>query len=146
MAETQEASVGWGGEFHFNDGTSLYEAVQVVSFTLPNPEYEEVESTHLKSANRWREFIDSLVTGGDVQVVLNYRPGSDTDTKLRAWLVARAERDIKFVIPESGVAAVDIETTGKLNQLDRGEVAADGKMEVTATIRIVSPETQGAAS
>lgn len=146
MAETQEASAGWGGEFHFNDGTALYEAVQVVSFTLPNPEYEETESTHLKSANRWREFIDTLVTGGDVQVVFNYRAGSDTDTKLRAWLAARAIRAIKFVIPESGVAAVEIETTGKLNQHDRGEVTADGKMEATATIRIASPETQTAAA
>lgn len=142
MAETQEASVGWGGEFHFHDGTALYEARQVVSFTLPNPEFEETESTHLKSANRYREFIDALVSGGDVQVVVNYRPGSDTDTKLTAWRTSRAIRDIKFGIPETGTLAVEISTTGKCNQIDRGEVAADGKLEATITIRIASPETQ----
>lgn len=142
MAETQEASVGWGGEFHFNDGTALYEAVEVVSFTLPSPEFEEVESTHLKSANRYREFIDSLVNGGEVQVVLNYRPGSDTDTKLLAWRDARAIRAIKFGIPETGDVVVEISTTGKCNMIDRGEVSADGKLEATVTIRVASADTQ----
>lgn len=146
MAETQEASVGWGGEFHFNEGTALYEAVEVVSFTLPNPEHEEVESTHLKSANRYREYIDSLINGGEVQVVLNYRPGSDTDTKLLAWRTSRAIRAMEFHIPESGVASVVIETTGKCNSIDRGEVSADGKMEATVTIRIASADTQEAAA
>lgn len=145
MAETQKASAGWGGEFHFNDGTSLYEAVQVVSFTLPNPEFEEVESTHLKSANRYREYIDTLVNGGEVQVVLNYRPGSDTDTKLLAWRDSRAIRDIKFVIPESGTAAIQIEATGKCMSVDRGTVSADEKMEATVTIRVAGAATQGAA-
>lgn len=146
MAETQVASVGWGGAFWFNDGSALYEAKQVVSFTLPNPEFEETESTHLKSANRYREFIDSLVNGGEVQVVMNYRPLSDTDTKLLAWLHGRAIRAIEFHIPESGVVAVEIATTGKCNAIDRGEVAADGKMEVTVTIRIASTDTQAAAA
>lgn len=144
MAETQEASVGWGGEFYFNDGSSLYEARQVVSFTLPNPEYEEVESTHLKSENRYREFIDSLINGGEVQVVLNFRPGSDTDTKLRAWRASRQIRDIKFGVPETGTVVVEVSTTGKCNMIDRGEVSADGKMEATVTIRIAEPEVQGA--
>lgn len=142
MAETQEASVGWGGEFHFHDGTALYEAVEVVSFTLPSPEFEEVESTHLKSANRYREFIDSLVNGGEVQVVMNYRAGSDTDTKLLAWRASRAIRAIKFGIPETGEVAVEISTTGKCNQIDRGEVSADGKLEATITIRVASADTQ----
>lgn len=145
MAETQVASAGWGGEFHFNDGSALYEAVEVVSFTLPNPEFEEAESTHLKSANRYREYINTLVNGGEVQVVLNYRPGSDTDTKLRAWRDARAIRAIMFVIPESGTASVEIEATGKCMSIDPGTVSADEKMEATVTIRIASAPTQDAA-
>jgi hypothetical protein len=145
MAETQVASSGWGGEFHFHDGTSLYEAVQVVSFTLPNPEYEEEECTHLKSEDRMREYIDTLINGGEVEIVLNYRPGSDTDTKLLAWRTARAIRAVKFVIPESGVAAYEIDATAKCMSIDRGTVTADGKMEVTVTARICSLETQTAA-
>lgn len=144
MAETQVASVGWGGEFWFNDGSALYEAREVVSFTLPNPEFEEVESTHLKSANRYREFIDSLINGGEVQVVLNYRPLSDTDTKLLAWRDSRAIRAIEFHVPESGTVAVEIAATGRCNMIDRGEVSADGKMEVTVTVRVASEDTQAA--
>lgn len=142
MAETAVASVGWGGGFWFFDGTLVYEAKQVVSFTLPNPEFEEVESTHLKSANRYREFIDSLVNGGEVQVVLNFRPLSDTHTKLLAWRDSREIRAIEFHVPESGTVVVEVGTTGKCNMIDPGEVAADGKMEATVTIRIATPATQ----
>ena len=145
MAETQKASIGWGGEFWMHDGTTLKELVQVVSFTLPQDEIDDVETTHLKSPDRRREFIAGMRDGGEISVVMNYRPLSDTDELCRDAMALGDVRPIRFVIPQGGVAAAQVDTTGYVRGYDRGEVTADGKMEATLTIKISGAETQVAA-
>lgn len=147
MAETQEASIGWGGEVWLGtDATAatLAELVQVVSFTLPSDSTDRVETTHLKSPNRRREYTSGLIDGGEVSVVLNFRPGSDTDTKLEAALTAGDERSAKFVVPQLGVAAWDYSTTVIVTGYDKGEVTADGKMEATVTLAVSGAITAAA--
>lgn len=149
MAETQDPSIGWGGEVHLStDETvaNLEELFQVVSFGLPNDEVDEVEVTHLKSPNRRREYIAGLSDGGEIEVVLNYRPGSDTDALLLAAKAARDVRAIRFVIPNNGVPAYQVDTFGYVSGYDRGTVAAGDKMEVTVTFRITGDETQAAVT
>jgi hypothetical protein len=147
MAETQTPSAGWGGEFHLStDGTeaNLEELFHVVSFGLPNDEVEEIETTHLKSPNRRREFIAGMRDGGEVEVVLNYRPGSDTDTMILAALAAGTVRACRFVIPNNGVPAYQVDTSCIVRGYDRGTVEANGKMEATLTLRITGAQTQEA--
>lgn len=147
MAETQEASIGWGGEVWLGaDATvgTLAELVQVVSFGLPQDEVERVETTHLKSPNRRREYTAGLVDGGEVEVVLNFRPGSDTDTKLEAALAAGDERSIRFVVPHLGVPARTYTTTGIVTGYDKGSVEAGEKMEATVTIALTGAVTAAA--
>lgn len=146
MAETQEPSIGWGGECHLFDGTALYELKHVVSFGLPNEQADEVEVTHLKSPNKRKEFIAGLSDGGEVQVVLNYRPGSTTDTLIAAARAARDVRQVKFVIPEDGEPAWEITTSCFVKGVDRGTISAGDKMEVTVTLRITGAQTEAAAA
>jgi hypothetical protein len=143
--ELQDPSIGWGGEVHLStDETTgnLEELVQVVSFGLPNDEVDEVEVTHLKSPNRRKEYIAGLGDGGEVEVVLNYRPGSDTDILLLAAKAARNTRAVRFVIPNNGVPAYQVDTFAYVSGYDRGTVSAGEKMEVTVTFRITGDETQ----
>lgn len=147
MAETQEASIGWGGEFWLGTtalAASLVEMVQVVSFGLPQDQIDRVETTHLKSANRRREYTSGLVDGGEVQVVLNFRPGSDTDQAIEDALGAGDERAIKFVVPNLGVAAWDYGTVAIVTGYDRGSVTAGDKMEATVTLAISGAVTSAA--
>ncbi len=147
MAETQEASIGWGGEVHLStDATiaNLDELVQVVSFTLPESTTDRVETTHLKSPNRRREYTAGLVDGGEVEVVLNFRPGSTTDAAIEDAQLAGEERAVRFVVPHLGVAAWDYTTTGIVTGYNRGAVTADGKMEATMTIAISGDVTSAA--
>ena len=77
-----EARKGWGGEFHLStddDPANYDEMVEVVSFGLPDDQSDEIEVTHLKSPNKRKEFISGLTDGGEVEVSLNYIPGSATD-------------------------------------------------------------------
>lgn len=147
MSEVQEASIGWGGEVWLStDATTanLEELVQVVSFGLPENTTDRVETTHLKSPNRRREYTSGLIDGGEVEVVLNFRPGSDTDQLIEAAQAEGDERAVLFVVPHLGVAAWDYDTTAIVTSYNRGNVNAEGKMEATMTLAISGAVTSAA--
>lgn len=147
MAETQVASTGYNGEVHLSsDGTALnlVELVQVVSFSLPSDTSERVETTHLKSPNRRRQYTSGMIDGGEVEVTLNFRPGSDTDQAIEDALAEGDERAARFVIPELGVPTWEYNTTVVVTGYDKGEVVADGKMEATVTMAISGAVTGSA--
>lgn len=149
MAETQEASIGWGGEVWLSTDASevnLDELVQVVSFGLPENTTERVETTHLKSPNRRREYTSGLVDGGEVEVVLNFRPGSDTDQLIEDAQAAGDERAVRFVVPHLGEPAWTYDTTAIVTSYTRGNVNAEGKMEATVTLAISGAVTSEAYS
>ncbi|HVJ69927.1 MAG TPA: phage tail tube protein [Sphingomicrobium sp.] len=147
MADTQLAGTGWGGEFWLdNDAVTpvLTELKQVKSFTLPQDEVEQVEITHLKSPNRRREYAPGMIEGGEFEVTLNFRAGSDTDQLLADALTDGSTRNFKAVIPERGVAAWEIEGEAIVVGYDRGEVTPDDPMEATVTLKITGATTEGA--
>lgn len=139
MAEDTEASTGYAGEVWLStDGTiaNLAELVQVVSFSLPSDTSERVETTHLKSPNRRREYTSGMIDGGELEVTLNFRPGTDTDLAIEEALAAGDERAARFNVPELGVPAYTYDTTVVITGYDKGEVTADGKMEATVTMAV----------
>lgn len=147
MAETQEASTGYNGEVHLSsDDTvaNLVELFQVVSFSLPSDTSERVETTHLKSPNRRREYTSGMIDGGEVEVTLNFRPGSDTDLAIEAALAAGDERAARFVIPELGVPSYQYDTIVVITGYDKGSVEADGKMEASVTMAVSGAVTGSA--
>lgn len=147
MAETAEASIGYNGEVWLStDATegNLVQLVQVVSFDIPQDQVERVETTHLKSPNRRREYTAGLVDGGEAEVVLNFRPGSDTDQLLEDALMAGDERAVRFNVPHLGVLAWTYDTTAIVTGYDRGTVAAGDKMEATVTLAISGAVTSAA--
>jgi len=147
MADDQLAGIGWGGEFWLSDGAAtpvLKELIQVKSFTLPQDEVEQVETSHLKSPGRRREYAPGMIEGGEFEVVLNFRAGSDTDQLLAAALVAGDNRDFKAVIPERGTPVWDIEGECIIAGYDRGEVNIDDAMEATVTCKITGLPVEGA--
>lgn len=87
MAETQVASTGYNGEVHLStDGTALNldELVQVVSFSLPSDTAERVETTHLKSPGRRREYTGTAVRLVRLFIQVNgvlagWKPGDTVD-------------------------------------------------------------------
>lgn len=139
MAETQDATVGYMGEFHLHNGTVLYELVQVKSFAIPTTgAREQVETTHLKSADWRREYVSTFYEDSDFEVMLNSRVLSDTDALLADALADGDIRAFKAVIPENGEPYAQIEGTCRCINYTRGEVSANDVIEATATFRIVT--------
>ena len=147
MAEDTEASTGYAGEVFLSiDSTvaNLTELVEVVSFSLPSDTAERVETTHLKSPNRRREYTTGMIDPGELEVTLNFRPGTDTDLLIEAALTAGDLRAVRFNIPELGVLQYTYDTTVTVLGYDKGEVTADGKMEATVTLAVSGAVTASA--
>lgn len=145
-----EARVGWGGSVSLstdNTAANLQELVEVVSFGLPDESTDEVDVTHLKSPNRYKEFIAGLTDRGSVEVTLNYVPGSTTDTLISAARAAGDTRAVKFVIPDTdGTPAWEISTFAFVQGYSRGPVSAGDKIEATVRLRITGEQTEAAAA
>jgi hypothetical protein len=139
MAETADATLGYGGEFHLHNGSILYQLVQVKEFDVPGPApREQVESTHLQSPDWRREYLSGFYEDQDIEILLNSRPLSDTDTLLEAALAASDTRAFMAVLPENGEPVAQIEGTCRIIGYNRGRVTPDGVLEATATARIVT--------
>lgn len=137
------ARSGWGGEFHFtNNSAVLTELVEVVSFTLPNGETEKIDATHLKSPNRRREFVSGMIDDGELEVVINYVPGSETDLLLAQAHTEGDTRAYQAVIPRATTDWL-VDGTAFVSGYDRGEIVADGVMRATVTFTLVGSSTEG---
>lgn len=139
MPETQDASVGYNGEFWLHNGTALVELVQVVEFDVPERgAREQVEKTHLKSPDWTREYLSTFYEDSDFEVVLHYRPLSDTDTLVVDAIAEADTRPFRSVIPENGEPVAEVTGTCKCTGRTKPRVAGDQVMQTTATFRIVT--------
>ena len=141
MAETQEASTGWNSEVWMSSDdtvTNLEELVHVVSFNTGSPTTDRVETTHLKSPNRRRQYTSGMIDSGEASIVLNMRRGSDTDIAIQDALDAGDERYIRFNYAELGVLTWTDDIKGVVTGYDKGDVTADGKMEATVSVALNS--------
>lgn len=147
MAETQDATVGYMGEFWLYNGSQLYELVEVQSFKIPEPgAREQVETTHLKSPGYRRTYVSTFYEDSDFEVTLNTRLLSTTDTLLSAALAADDVRTFKAVIPENGVPVANVQGTCRVIAYDRGTVEKDAVITATVTLRVVTISAAAAGS
>jgi hypothetical protein len=142
MAETTKASTGAKSEFWFNDGAALYKAVQVKSFQLPSPEVEQLESTNLDSDAK--EYVPGDTDFGLFEVKINLRPGSDTDTKIEAWVAAQTERAFLANLAVRGVLTRSYAGNAIAVGYDHGDIQRSGVMEATVKLRATGAVTSAA--
>lgn len=143
-----EARIGWGGEVQLSTSSSvngLVELGEVTSFGLPDDTADDVEVTHLKSPGKRKEFLRGLIDGGEVEVEMNYVPGSATDLLI---VDARDDGDVRavrFIIPdEVGTAEWQITTSCFVKAYSRGPVTPGEAIKATATLRITGAQSEAA--
>lgn len=142
MADTTLASTGAKSEFWLNDGTSLYRLRQVKNFGLPSPEREQLESTSLESDAK--EFVPGDIDYGEFEVVVNLRPGSDTDTKIEAAVTAGVERAFKANLAVRNTLTRSYDGNAIAVAYERGDINRGGVMEATLRLRSTGAVTASA--
>src|SRR5262245_7736439 len=84
MAASQ-ALLGYGSVIEIQNETSpdvFVALAEVISITPPSADVDQVDVTHMSSPNRFREFIDGLIDGGEFSFDINFIPGNTDDDRM----------------------------------------------------------------
>lgn len=147
MADNQLAGTGHRGQFWLStDDTvgSLVRMNQVKSFGLPQKLRDFAETTHLDS--NAKEYAPVLPDTDEIEVTLNFRPGSDTDLALQAAADDDNPRKMRLIVPIRGVLTRMYTFSGYVTYRPAEEVTVDGVMESTVSLRITGAVTVAAAA
>lgn len=105
MADTQDASIGWGGALRIANGSGVLTEIQkVTGLKPPSNRRARVEVTHLKSPDQRPEYINGLFEDSEVTATVFHRPGSDTANLLFDASAANTSRAVEIDIPLAGEA------------------------------------------
>jgi predicted secreted protein len=141
-----DVGIGWGGEFWLDSaGDVLTELSEILAVALPNSQVEDVEATHMKSANRRREFVAGLIDDGEGTIEMNYVPGSATDILIRAALTDGVTRDYKVVLPVADGSTWEVTGDCIVKGYERN-VPIDDRMTATMTIRFTGSSSEAAGA
>jgi predicted secreted protein len=141
-----DVGIGWGGEFWLDSaGDVLTELAEILAVALPNSQVEDVEATHMKSANRRREFVAGLIDDGEGTIEMNYVPGSATDILIRAALTDGVTRDYKVVLPVADGSTWEVTGDCIVKGYERN-VPIDDRMTATLTIRFTGSSSEAAGA
>lgn len=145
MADNQLASTGHRGQFWLSTDDTILALVrmnEVKSFAIPKKLRDFVESTHLDSDAK--EYVPTLPDTDEIEVTLNYRPGSDTDMALEGAANDADPRAMRLIVPIRGELAKQWDFLGYVTYDPSGDVNVGDVMESTVTIRITGDVTSSA--
>lgn len=128
------ATIGYGSSIEIDDGTSAafvaFDAV--TSITVPSQEQATVESTHLLSANRYREYVAGLIEPGDCGFTCRW-----SDTAYARVLSARgAAHMFKIKFPDTSHA----DFAGIITKAEI-EVGFDAVVDIKVSLKVTGPVT-----
>ena len=108
-----DAAIGAGADFQRSDdatNTGTFATVgEVIDLTPPNISRDAVETTHMGSTERWREFIGGLKDGGEGSIEINFDPGHAVTASFLSDLNTNTAGYYKIVFPDAtewGFAAI----------------------------------------
>lgn len=135
---TTEAEIGHGTLFKIGNGagTEVFTTVaEVTNITPPGMSRDAHDATHSESPEKWREFIMGLKDGGEVELAVNFVPGSAT-TLLLMQEIDAAVGNKQIVFPNGEIFSFAAGMTGF-----SPEAPVEGKMEASVTYKVSGKPT-----
>lgn len=140
---TTQAKIGWGSEFHLdNDAGVSTEIAEILTVMPPSSSADTVEVTHMKSPERFREYIAGLKDGSEADITMNLAPGSASDLLCMAAIGER--RDCKIVIPTT-TGTWESNAVVIVTNYQR-ETPIDDRMTATLSVKFTGPSTEAAGA
>lgn len=116
---------------------------EVTGLKPPGETWDTAEATHFGSPGRRREWIKTLIDGGEADIVVNYVPGSPTDLAMQAAFASEDAFFYMFFIPKK-VGGWLIKGEVLVTGLEP-EVPLDERMQKTARLKFTGDKTEAAA-
>ncbi|MES2494636.1 MAG: phage tail tube protein [Pseudomonadota bacterium] len=134
------ARIGYGAQFYMQ-ATSVAAVLtklgEVTSIGLPNEQRGEAEATHFESPGQTREYIATLIDGGELPVTINWIPGDATDDLIVAAKASGSRLIMRTVVP----GGQQFTYPGIVKGIER-EMPIDDRMTATITIRVAGAVVQ----
>lgn len=124
------ADIGYGITFGIYNGATYTNVALVTSCTPPQFARDAVDTTHMLSTSKYREFVPGLINGGSPSITINYAP-SNADVLVTAL---QASTLGSFRITFSN--AVTVTFSGVPTAYQPGSMTPDSKMTATFTLQI----------
>ena len=121
--------IGYGSKIQVNDGASASYAdfENVTQITVPVQEQAEVESTHLESANRFREYVVGLIDPGSCEFTSRF-----TDAEYDRLVDLRGvSKSFKIIFPDTSSAVF----SGFIRKTEL-EIQNENVIDMKTTIRV----------
>ena len=140
-----EAMLGYGSVFQIATETSpdsYVDMAEVISITPPSANVDQVDVTHMQSPNRYREFIDGLIDGGEASFDINFVPGNSADDRIWELLAlppgTNHRRNCRISFPNGTTWTFLGTLTGY-----EPDVPVDDKMTATVTFKVSGSISRG---
>jgi len=136
-----QGMIGYKADIQYGDGatpevfTSVFE---VTSIDPSNPQFDEVEFTHLQSPNRTREFKPTFIDMGELACEANFVPSDPTHQQIFTDRASGIVRNWRYRIKDNISAAVLRTATfpGYVKSAKEGPVTTTDKIALTFSVRI----------
>lgn len=125
------AQAGYGTKFAIKIDNTYTLAGEVTSVTPPGVSRETIDVTHLNSDEQTKEFIGSLIEGGEASVTINYIP-SASDILLNAFTENGGAGEFRITYPKGDF---QMDFRGIITGYEQGDIVVDDKLSATLTIK-----------
>lgn len=136
-----EAAIGYGSKYEIKINGTFVEMGEVTEITPGAPTTERVRATHMRSPNRRHEYIAGMIDVGEGSFAINWDPGSDTDTRIRALQTAGTTDEHRITFPNGVQSTFDAQVIGFSKVLP-----LEDRMTATVTVSVTGDETWGSES
>ena len=129
------AMLGHGSAFQEGNGAipeTFIAFAEVTNISPPELSVDSVETTHLTSPGRAREFMPGLQDPGEVSIDFNYRPGGSVEDAIRAKIAAGTLANYRIVFPNGAY----FQFYGFPTSFTPGETSNDDKLTASASYKL----------
>lgn len=133
---TANAVIGYGTTFAFGDGADpeVFTALaEVTDITPPSDSIDIIETTHMTSPNRTKEFIAGLSDPGECSFDIHFIPGTGDDTVIQGRRNTGTVNNYQITWPGSGTWTFAAILTGYAPT-----APVNDRMTATVTFKVTS--------
>lgn len=128
-----DAMIGYSSFFHIsrNGGSTWTEIAEVFDITPPSDTVDQIDTTHMQSPNRRREFISGLSDPGSASFEMNFVPGSASDLLIQEIRGTGEQVLCRITFPN----AVTWQFTGQIESYEPA-IPTEDKMTASVSFKV----------
>jgi len=133
-----DAAIGYGSKYAIRIGGVRVLMGEVTEITPGGATTERVLASHMQSPGRRNEYIAGMIDSGEASFSINWVPGNDTDTNIRALLASGETTEHTITFPNGIEVSYDAQVTGFAKTLPLND-----RMTGNVTVSISGDESWG---